>query len=179
MTLNALKLRIEQYEDLSTRLEKVRSALINGNKADLEDEVMTSMEVITPILLVKQYQLDSRWYNIPGESHITDKANLLTWLKQKPTHPLNRDVLKDPPQYMNMPTRYSFHELKENTCYSQELGEGADEILNFLHTLNPKLAEAKKLSLGSGCSLFGRWDQSSPALVEDPSAKTTYHARRV
>jgi hypothetical protein len=48
------------------------------------------MDIAIPIVLIKQYQTpDNVWHSVPANSYVTDKQNMITWLREKSTHPLN------------------------------------------------------------------------------------------
>ncbi|KTD71314.1 hypothetical protein [Legionella tucsonensis] len=155
--LDALKTLYTQYNDLSKKLEDVRTALVNNDKTRIEDEMVAYNEVETPILLVKQYKKKEQWHNVPANSYVTDKESLLHWLKQNPKHPLNKDLLKKPEAYNKMETRYIWYELTKEDCSSQELAEAAAQMKDLAQALSSRLP-TQKMNLGPGTarqSFFG------------------------
>lgn len=167
--LDALKTLYTQYNDLSKKLEDVRTALMENDKTRIKDEMITYNEVETPILLVKQYMKEEQWHNVPANSYVTDKESLLHWLKQNPKHPLNKDLLKKPEPYNKMVTRYTWYELTKEECSSQELTEAAAQMNDLIHALTPLLS-LQKINRGLGRvsqSFFGRRGNNS----ESPAAQ--------
>jgi hypothetical protein len=164
-----LKQKIERYQELSGRLEGVQKALINNNLEGIKNEVIVGIEIKTPILFFKQYNgKDNIWHAVPASSNITDKDSLLTWLKENPTHPLTRDVIKSPWTYNGMFTRYKWHTLTAEHCMAQELIEGAAEIQKLLETLSAQLdaATLNKRSPGSAPqAFFGSTSLKTESLV--------------
>ncbi|HHF7366890.1 TPA: coiled coil protein [Legionella bozemanae] len=155
--LDALKTLYTQYNDLSKKLEDVRTALMENDKTRIKDEMIAYNEVETPILLVKQYMKEEQWHNVPANSYVTDKESLLHWLKQNPKHPLNKDLLKKPEPYNKMITRYTWYELTKKDCSSQELTEAAAQMNDLVHALTPLLSP-QKINRGLGSvpqSFFG------------------------
>ncbi|HHF7372848.1 hypothetical protein [Legionella bozemanae] len=167
--LDALKTLYTQYNDLSKKLEDVRTALMENDKTRIKDEMIAYNEVETPILLVKQYMKEEQWHNVPANSYVTDKESLLHWLKQNPKHPLNKDLLKKPEPYNKMVTRYTWYELTKKDCSSQELTEAAAQMNDLVHALTPLLSR-QKINRGLGSvpqSFFGLGDNNS----ESPTAQ--------
>ncbi len=161
LEVELLKTRVAQYKSLSTRLEKAKELLTSGEKSKIDEELM-NLEVETPIYFAKQYQDESgKWLNVPAAGYITDKASLLQWLKTKPTHPFNRESIKNPPNYKDKPTRYQWHELTKDNCYSQELGECADEIRGLIKKITPKLDAIELQSPRPGSSRDSMFSQSA------------------
>lgn len=155
--LDALKTLYTQYNDLSKKLEDVRTALVENDKTRIKDEMIAYNEVETPILLVKQYKKEEHWYNVPASSYVTDKESLLHWLKQNPKHPLLKDLLKKPDTYNKMETRYIWYELTKEDCSSQELAEAAAQMNDLTQALLPLLS-LQKMNLGPSTapqSFFG------------------------
>ena len=91
VSLNSLKIRLDQYTNLLGRLEKVQQALNDEDLSDLPDELITLSEIEKPILFVKQYQLKKQWLSIPANSYISDQEQVTKWLGTKLTHPLNEE----------------------------------------------------------------------------------------
>ncbi|MCE0722434.1 coiled coil protein [Legionella resiliens] len=145
--LDALKTLYTQYNDLSKKLEDVRTALVENDKTRIKDEMIAFNEVETPILLVKQYKKEEQWHNVPASSYVTDKESLLHWLKQNPKHPLNKDTLKKPEYYKQMETQYIWYELTKDECTSQELAEIATQMSDLLQMLLP-LVPKQKMNIG-------------------------------
>ncbi len=167
--LDALKTLYTQYNDLSKKLEDVRTALMENDKTRIKDEMIAYNEVETPILLVKQYMKEEQWHNVPANSYVTDKESLLHWLKQNPKHPLNKDLLKKPEPYNKMVTRYTWYELTKEECSSQELTEAAAQMNDLIHALTPLLS-LQKINRGLGSvpqSFFGPRGNNS----ESPAAQ--------
>lgn len=167
--LDALKTLYTQYNDLSKKLEDVRTALMENDKTRIKDEMIAYNEVETPILLVKQYMKEEQWHNVPANSYVTDKESLLRWLKQNPKHPLNKDLLKKPEPYNKMVTRYTWYELTKKDCSSQELTEAAAQMNDLVHALTPLLSP-QKINRGLGSipqSFFGPGGNNS----ESPTAQ--------
>ncbi|WP_454785618.1 coiled coil protein [Legionella sp. WA2024007413] len=152
--LESLKKLYMQYNDLSKKLEEVRVALEQDDKTQIKDEIIAYNEVETPILLVKQYKndQDDKWYNVPANSYVTDKESLLQWLKLKPRHPLNKDLLKKPDFYNGMTTRYIWYVLTLEDCTSQELDEAAAQMSVLVEALQPLVSDTQKIELGLGSS---------------------------
>lgn len=142
--IELLKVRSKQYEDLSTRLASIKDALAKGDLSKIEDQVIAHNDITIPILLVKQYEESGSWHSVPANGYVTDKESILTWLKTNPKHPLNREILNNPPKYKEMPTRYMWHVLTDQNCYAQELDEGAAEIRDLLKKLPVQLDSLKK-----------------------------------
>ncbi|MCW8444863.1 coiled coil protein [Fluoribacter gormanii] len=156
--LESLKTLYMQYNDLSKKLDEVRTALVKNDKTQIKDEIIAYNDVETPILLVKQYknEKDGKWYNVPANSYVTDKDSLLHWLKQNPRHPLNKDLLKNPDPYNGMTTRYTWYVLTIEECSSQELDEAAAQMSVLADTLLSILPQKIELGLGaSPQSFFG------------------------
>ncbi|WP_454782702.1 coiled coil protein [Legionella sp. WA2022007384] len=153
--LASLKKLYMQYNDLSNKLEEVRVALVENDKTKIKDEIIAYNDVDIPILLVKQYQCskDKKWHNVPANSYITDKESLLHWLKQKPRHPLNKDLLKTPDSYNGMKTRYTWYVLTKEDCSSQELDEAAAQMTVLATELFPLLSSSQQIELGLGSSV--------------------------
>lgn len=153
--LDDLKTLYAQYNDLAKKLEDVRTALVDNDKARIKDELIAFNEVELPILLVKQYKKENKWYNVPANSYVTDKETLLHWLKQNPKHPLNKDLLKNPEPYNKMEARYTWYKLTKDDCSSQELTEAAAQMDVLARALLPIM---QKINLGLGSapqSFFG------------------------
>ncbi|MCW8387034.1 coiled coil protein [Fluoribacter dumoffii] len=149
LKLEALKTLYTQYEDLQTKLEDVRLALVDDDKSRIKDEMIAYNEVETPVLLVKQYKKAEKWHNVPAASYITDKETLLHLAKINPKHPLNNDLIKAPQPYNGMESRYIWYELSEHQCSSQELGEAAAEMRVLMKSLL-SLAVKKKFAADLG-----------------------------
>ncbi|CAM2842723.1 coiled coil protein [Legionella steigerwaltii] len=150
--LDVLKTLYTQYKDLTKKLEDVRTALVEGDKSKIKDEMIAYNEVETPILLVKQYKDGEKWHNVPAASYVTDKGSLLRWLKLNPKHTLLKDFLKTPDPYNKKETKYIWYELTKDDCSSQELDEAAVEMRVLANTLLPLLSEQQKLDLEPGSS---------------------------
>ncbi len=141
--------RLYQYKELSATLNQVNQCLINGDLTQLEDQIM-SMEIQTPILLIKQYEKNNHWHTVAASSKVTGKEQLLAWIKTKPVHPLFNESLISP-EYQEAPdttplkARYGWYELTKNNCYSQELDQGAIEIRRLLKVIPEKLSQPSKI----------------------------------
>jgi hypothetical protein len=155
-----------QYHDLSKKLEDVRTALIVQNPSSIVDELMFS-EVTTPILLVKQFKKNGKWYHVPAASYVTDKVSLLTWLKQNPRHPIIRDILQSPEPYKGMESKYIWYELTVEHCFSQELDEAAAQI----RILFDELSSINLASLPNSQSFFSLAPANPQYLEFSPSIK--------
>ncbi len=156
--LDDLKTLYAQYNDLAKKLEDVRTALVDNDKARIKDELIAFNDVELPILLVKQYKKENKWYHVPANSYVTDKETLVHWLKQNPKHPLNKDLLKNPEPYNKMEARYTWYELTKDDCSSQELTEAAAKMDVLARALLPMLSSMQKINLGLGSapqSFFG------------------------
>ena len=151
--MELLKLRMEQYKELSVRLATVEEALKNGNLEEIEDQLIVYNEIKIPVILMKQYQQsDLNWYSVPANSYVTDKDSLISWLKENPKHPLNSDVIKDPSLYNSMPTRYRWHFLITSYCHTPELSENIIEIRDLLTLLPTQLEVLKQNRTNLGTS---------------------------
>lgn len=175
--VEALKVRLAHYKELSDRLDQVQTALVN-NKSEIKDQLIEYTDVETPIFFAKIYQDEHKeWNNVPGLGYVTDKETISNWLKINPTHTLNRDVIKDPSPYKGMPTRYTMHELTSEHCYSNELGESADEIRALLNKLPAQLEAAKQQKVSLGSSSHSIYNQnaarSDAAETLDESSRNT------
>jgi hypothetical protein len=113
-------------------------------------------EITIPIFLVKQYQEKGAWHSVPATGYVSDRDVLLSWLRTKPIHPLNRESLNSPPTYKGMTTRYRWHALSAEHCYAQELGEGAVEIRDLSKKISAQLKslEEKKPTQGAFSHTF-------------------------
>ncbi|KTD14584.1 coiled coil protein [Legionella gratiana] len=145
-----------QYQDLFSKLEEVRFALIDNEKSKIKDELIAYNKVNIPILLVKQYKKGERWYHVPASSYVTDKESFLHLLKKNPMHPLIRDRFKKPEPYHHMETRYLWYELTENDCSSQELSDAVVEIRVLVDRLLSQLSETQRInfSMWASCHAF-------------------------
>jgi hypothetical protein len=148
-------------------MELVQDAILNNNPSAINDECV-SMEVVTPIIIIKQYQTpDQVWHSVPANSYVTDKEVLLTWLRQRPTHPLNNDVLMSPTPYEGMPTRYKWDELTAKNCFSvPELQEDAVLIRGLLNTLPAQLVVAKRNTSSPGSTHQALFSVDLPAISQ-------------
>ncbi|MCL9684753.1 hypothetical protein [Legionella maioricensis] len=157
------------YQDLLTRMELVQDALLNDNPSAINDELM-SMEITTPLIIFKQYQTpDNVWHSVPANSYVTDRENLLTWLREKSTHPLNNDVIMSPPPYEGMPTRYKWDVLTTKNCFlALELQEGAATIRDLLSTLPAQLVAAKQNPSSPGSTPQTLFRTDSSAIGQKP-----------
>ncbi|MDP3269789.1 MAG: hypothetical protein Q8M40_12200 [Legionella sp.] len=147
--LKKLHDRLYQYKELSATLHQVNQSLISGDLTQLEDQIM-SMEIQTPILLIKQYEKNNHWYTVPASSKVTGKEQLLAWIKTKPVHPLFNESFSSPefqdaPDTQPLMARYGWYELTKNNCYSQELDQGAIEIRHLLKLIPEKLSHTSKI----------------------------------
>jgi len=147
-----LKTRVNHYIDLSTRLSKVKVCLENKTLDEIEDQLIPYTDVEKPILFFKQYQEAGEWHSVPAQSYVTNKDSLLTWLQTQPTHPLNRDALKNPSKYDEKNTRYQWHELTAENCSAQELKESAIQIRDLLISLTKTLQDTNQNTIRLGSS---------------------------
>ena len=163
-----LTAKIERYKELTCCLHEAHQALIDGHTADIKNEMIDGLNIVTPILWFKQYEKENFWYTVPGSSHVTDKDTLLHWLKLNPTDPTNRDIVKEPTKYKGMPTRYRWHLLTPEYCSSQELHETAVEIHQLLETLPAQLQSIKhnKTNLGTVPQTF--FGAARPTETDEP-----------
>lgn len=156
--------RLYQYKELSATLNQVNQCLISGNLTELEDQIM-SMEIQTPVLLIKQYEKNNHWYTVPASSKVTGKEQLLAWIKTKPVHPLFNESFSSPefqdaPDTQPLKARYGWYELTKNNCYSQELDQGAIEIRRLLKVIPEKLSHTSKIIQEEAHDIVskpGRW----------------------
>lgn len=145
--LTELKKTLEQYQNLNDKLLKIKEALVQNNLSSIDDELIALNEVITPILLVKQYKEGDEWHHVPSSSHVTDKESLLNWLKRNSTHPLTREQLKEPKPYQHKDTRYIWHELTAEKWHTQELIDNTKEIRRLFNHLTTLLTHQQQTSV--------------------------------
>lgn len=148
--VSQLRAKVEHYKELECRLHEVHQALIEGDTTTIQNEMIDGLNVVTPILWFKQYEKENHWYVVPGSSHVTDKDTLLHWLELNPRDPTNRDIVKEPTKYKEMPTRYRWHLLTSKFCSSQELHETAVEVHQLLDTLPGQLESIKQHKMTCG-----------------------------
>lgn len=165
-----LKTRYDRYIDLNKKLDEVQTALKSSPRGSFEDEIVALEEVEnTPILFVKQYKENNQWMAVHANSYVTEKERLMQWLEINATHPLTRDNIKNPSQYNGKPTRYIWHELAANDCYSQELGEGAEEIRSLCKQLYATLNTMNKGNKSSH-GFYSSANQSSVIDINDAAS---------
>ncbi len=152
--IKLLSTRTDNYKELFKHVSSVKNAITANDLSELQDQLIEGLEVTTPIIVIKQYQTpDNKWHSVPANSHVSDKNNFLTWLKEKSTHPLNNDVLKSPTPYEGRPARYRWDLLTIHNCFLvQELNEGAAIIRNLLNTLPAQLTTVKENISSPGSS---------------------------
>lgn len=139
-----------RYNSLYERLDKLDQAMAarkekgerNANEPleNIEDEVVSRMDITEPELLVKKFEdKHKRWKVVPACTHITDKANIERWLgNENNTHPLNNDKISAPSPYGNFTTtRYRKISYTGMSC-CQELREAANTIRQGIAQNNPK-----------------------------------------
>lgn len=162
-----LKVKCEQYENLLSRLAVVNQVLNNESSIELEDELIVFCSVENPIFFVKQYQKNDHWYSVPADGKITDKSNLSQWLKKSNMHPLNKDCILEPEEFQDCPTRYRWHGLSKNYCYTEGLSECAEEIRELVKVLSLVQAaeSAPKPSNLAALSFYKPQDVQNPIVT--------------
>ena len=87
-------------------------------------------------------------------------------------------MLKTPPAYKKMPTRYRWYVLTAENCYAQELGEGAAEIRDLTKKLPEQLKELKDKKPNQGIFVQTLFGTKTPAEIkEKQDSQDTYEVK--
>lgn len=161
---------------LGASTEELPEVEYNGVNMLVEDELIVSMPIYTPSLIVKQYEVEpGHWKAVPVSTYIIDQSNFKNYQDHnknhaKLLHPLTRDLILSPEAYNGKCTRYNFLNY-HSKIDAQELVEATSSIrkrLVFLESQNACPVE-------DSCHQFlGLYSQRSTNAVEAQQAASVF-----
>ncbi|MGL6028467.1 MAG: hypothetical protein ACRC0B_04320, partial [Legionella sp.] len=132
----------ERYVALKEKIDAVQQALNTNKVLEDFDDFSPFTDVDTPVLCAKEYQKDDAWLAVPNMSYITGRDFIVEWSGSNQTHPLNRESLFTPSEYVDngvrYNARYSFYQLTKDHCWASELDESALKIRELIKQLKPQ-----------------------------------------